>query len=415
MLLSCNLSICRKKEVFMKTQLGLRQNWQQFSLLVLVNAFVGGMVGLERSILPQLALQEFGIASSVAVFSFIVVFGLVKAVSNYYAGHFANQVGRRKLLILGWIFAIPIPFILMWAPSWNWIIAANVLLGLNQGFAWSSTVTMKIDLVGDKNRGLAMGINEFAGYISVGLVAFLTGWIAQNYGIRPYPFYIGIAFVGMGLGLSVFFVHDTQVHVAAAVRESNVPRLKSIFWETTWADRNLGSITQAGLVNNLNDGMVWGLFPMLLLAKGFSLAEIGVITAIYPAVWGLGQLGTGKLSDLICQKDLLVYGLLLQALALVGLIWAVSFSQFAGLSVLLGLGTAMVYPTFLSAIATHTHPLDRAKSLGIFRLWRDSGYAVGALLTGVLSAYFSYSISIASIAGLTVLSAVIVWKRMRCS
>jgi MFS family permease len=398
----------------MKTQLGLRQNWQQFSLLVLVNAFVGGMVGLERSILPQLALQEFGIASSVAVFSFIVVFGLVKAVSNYYAGHFANQVGRRKLLILGWIFAIPIPFILMWAPSWNWIIAANILLGLNQGFAWSSTVTMKIDLVGDKNRGLAMGINEFAGYISVGLVAFLTGWIAQNYGIRPYPFYIGIAFVGMGLGLSIFFVHDTQGHVAAAVGESHVPRLKSIFWETTWADRNLGSITQAGLVNNLNDGMVWGLFPILLLSKGFSLAEIGVITAIYPAVWGLGQLGTGKLSDLICQKDLLTYGLLLQALALLGLIWAVSFFQFAGLSVVLGLGTAMVYPTFLSAIATHTHPLDRAKSLGIFRLWRDSGYAVGALLTGVLSAYFSYSISIASIAGLTVLSAVIVWKRMRC-
>ncbi len=398
----------------MKTQLGLRQNWQQFSLLVLVNAFVGGMVGLERSILPQLALQEFGIASSVAVFSFIVVFGLVKAVSNYYAGHFANQVGRRRLLILGWIFAIPIPFILMWAPSWNWIIAANVLLGLNQGFAWSSTVTMKIDLVGDKNRGLAMGINEFAGYISVGLVAFLTGWVAQNYGIRPYPFYIGIAFVGLGLGLSIFFVHDTQGHVAAAVGESHVPRLKSIFWETTWADRNLGSITQAGLVNNLNDGMVWGLFPMLLLSKGFSLAEIGIITAIYPAVWGLGQLGTGKLADLICQKDLLAYGLLIQALALVGLIWAVSFFQFAGLSVVLGLGTAMVYPTFLSAIATHTHPLDRAESLGIFRLWRDSGYAVGALLTGVLSAYFSYSISIASIAGLTVLSALIVWKRMRC-
>jgi MFS family permease len=398
----------------MKTQLGLRQNWQQFSLLVLVNAFVGGMVGLERSILPQLALQEFGIASSVAVFSFIVVFGLVKAVSNYYAGHFANQVGRRKLLILGWIFAIPIPFILMWAPSWNWIIAANVLLGLNQGFAWSSTVTMKIDLVGDKNRGLAMGINEFAGYISVGLVAFLTGWIAQNYGIRPYPFYIGIAFVVLGLGLSIFFVHDTQGHVAVAVGESHVPRLKSIFWETTWADRNLGSITQAGLVNNLNDGMVWGLFPMLLLSKGFSLAEIGVITAIYPAVWGLGQLGAGKLADLICQKDLLTYGLLLQALALVGLIWAVSFFQFAGLSVVLGLGTAMVYPTFLSAITAHTHPLDRAKSLGIFRLWRDSGYAVGALLTGVLSTYFSYSISIASIAGLTVLSAVIVWRRMRC-
>lgn len=398
----------------MAVRLGLRENWLQFSLLVFVNAFVGGMVGLERSILPQLASQEFGIVSSVAVFSFIVVFGTVKAISNYYAGHFANQIGRKNLLILGWFIAIPIPFILMWAPSWNWIIAANILLGINQGLAWSSTVTMKIDLVGDRNRGLAMGINEFSGYVSVGLVAFLTGWIAQNYGIRPYPFYMGIAFVGMGLGLSIFFVHDTRGHVAAAVGESTVPRLKSIFWETTWANRNLGSITQAGLVNNLNDGMVWGLFPVLLLSKGFSLAEIGVITAIYPAVWGFGQLGTGKLSDLICQKDLLVYGLLLQAIALAGLIWAVTFSQFAALSVLLGLGTAMVYPTFLSAIATHTHPLDRAKSLGIFRLWRDAGYAVGALLTGVLSEYFSYSISIASIAGLTVISAVIVWKRMRC-
>jgi MFS family permease len=383
-------------------------------LLVLINALVGGMIGLERSLLPSLASQFFGMESHAVMFSFIGVFGITKSIANYYAGHFANQIGRKNLLILGWFIAIPIPFILMWAPTWNWIIAANILLGINQGLSWSSTVTMKIDLVGDRNRGLAMGINEFAGYLSVGLVAFCTAWIAQHYGIRPYPFYLGIAFVGLGLGLSIFFVHDTQGHVAAAVGESHVPRLKSIFWETTWADRNLGSITQAGLVNNLNDGMVWGLFPMLLLSKGFSLAEIGVITAIYPAVWGLGQLGAGKLADLICQKDLLTYGLSLQALALVGLIWAVSFFQFAGLSVVLGLGTAMVYPTFLSAIATHTHPLDRAESLGIFRLWRDSGYAVGALITGVLSTYFSYSISIASIAGLTVLSAVIVWKRMRC-
>jgi MFS family permease len=398
----------------MKAQLGLQENWKQFSLLVLINALVGGMIGLERSLLPSLASQFFGMESHAVMFSFIGVFGITKSIANYYAGHFANQIGRKNLLILGWFIAIPIPFILMWAPTWNWIIAANILLGINQGLSWSSTVTMKIDLVGDRNRGLAMGINEFAGYLSVGLVAFCTAWIAQHYGIRPYPFYLGIAFVGLGLGLSIFFVHDTQGHVAAAVGESHVPRLKSIFWETTWADRNLGSITQAGLVNNLNDGMVWGLFPMLLLSKGFSLAEIGVITAIYPAVWGLGQLGAGKLADLICQKDLLTYGLSLQALALVGLIWAVSFFQFAGLSVVLGLGTAMVYPTFLSAIATHTHPLDRAESLGIFRLWRDSGYAVGALITGVLSTYFSYSISIASIAGLTVLSAVIVWKRMRC-
>lgn len=398
----------------MQTQLGLRQNWKQFSLLVLVNAFVGGMVGLERSIFPQLAAKEFGIASSVAVFSFIVVFGIVKALSNYYAGHFANQIGRRNLLIIGWLIAIPIPFILMWAPSWNWIIGANVLLGLNQGLAWSSTVTMKIDLVGEKNRGLAMGINEFAGYLSVGAVAFLTGWIAQTYGIRPYPFYMGIGFVAMGLLLTLFFVHDTQKHVDLAAESSTITRLKSIFWDTTWRHPNLGSITQAGLVNNLNDGMVWGLFPMVLLSKGFGLADIGIITAVYPLVWGLAQLGTGKLSDVVCQKDLLVWGMLLQALALVGIIFAETFIQFVGLSSLLGLGTAMVYPTFLAAIAANTHPQDRAKSLGVFRLWRDLGYAIGAILTGTLLVSFSFSVSIFAVALLTFISAGIVWKRMQC-
>ncbi len=399
----------------MKTQLGLRENWKQFSLLVLINALVGGMIGLERSILPSLASQSFGMESHAAMFSFIVVFGITKSFANYYAGHFANQIGRKNLLILGWFIAIPIPFILMWAPTWNWIIAANILLGINQGLAWSSTVTMKIDLVGDRNRGLAMGINEFAGYLSVGLVAFLTAWIAQHYGIRPYPFYLGIAFVSIGLCLSAFFVHDTRGHVSAAAVQSTVPRLSSVFWDTSYRHPNLGSVTQAGLINNLNDGMIWGLFPVLLLAKGFPLAEIGIIVALYPMVWGLAQLGTGKLSDLICQKDLLIYGMLFQGLALFGLIVAQAFWHFASLSVLLGLGTAMVYPTFMAAVAQNTHPLDRAKSLGVFRLWRDLGYAVGALMTGILMIYFPIWVSIASIGALTLLSAGIIKMRMSCN
>ena len=398
----------------MEVKLGLKENWQQFSLLVLVNAFVGGMVGLERSILPRLASEEFQIASHTAIFSFIIVFGIVKAVTNYFAGHFANAVGRRRLLIYGWLFAIPIPFLLMWAPSWNWIIVANVLLGINQGLAWSSTVTMKIDLVGDKQRGLAMGINEFAGYLSVGLVALLTAWIANTYGIRPYPFYIGIVFVILGLALSIIWVKDTQLFVHKAAAESSVPLLKNRFWDTSLWHRNLGSITQAGLVNNLNDGMIWGLFPILLAAKGFSLADIGLITAIYPLVWGLAQLGTGRLSDFICQKDLLVIGMLLQGAAILGLLWADTFLIYAALSFVLGLGTAVVYPTFLASIAENTHPTDRAGSLGIFRLWRDLGYAFGAILTGILADYFELNISILVIGCLTVVSAGVVKVRMTC-
>jgi MFS family permease len=399
----------------METQLGLRENWKQFGLLVLINALVGGMIGLERSILPSLASQSFGMESHAVMFSFIVVFGITKSIANYYAGHFANQIGRKNLLILGWFIALPIPFILMWAPNWNWIIAANVLLGINQGLAWSSTVTMKIDLVGDRNRGLAMGINEFAGYISVGLVAFLTAWIAQHYGIRPYPFYMGIGFVSLGLCLTIILVRDTRGHVSAASLQSSMPRLTSIFWDTTWRHPNLGSITQAGLVNNLNDGMIWGLFPILLVAKGFNLAEIGIITALYPMVWGLAQLGTGKLSDLICQKDLMIYGMLLQALALFGLMAAQVFWQFVGLSVMLGLGTALVYPTFMAAVAQNTHPMDRAKSLGVFRLWRDLGYAVGALLTGILMLFFPIWVSICTIGALTLMSAGIIKIRMSCN
>ncbi|MEY2762113.1 MAG: hypothetical protein RLZZ96_2014 [Bacteroidota bacterium] len=398
----------------MEVKLGLKENWQQFSLLVLVNAFVGGMVGLERSILPRLASEEFQMASHTAIFSFIVVFGIVKAVTNYFAGHFANAVGRRRLLIYGWLFAIPIPFLLMWAPSWNWIILANVLLGINQGLAWSSTVTMKIDLVGDKQRGLAMGINEFAGYLSVGLVALLTAWIANAYGIRPYPFYIGIVFVVLGLALSSIWVKDTQLFVHKAAAESLAPLLHNRFWDTSLLHKNLGAITQAGLVNNLNDGMIWGLFPILLATKGFSLADIGLITAIYPLVWGLAQLGTGRLSDFICQKDLLVIGMLLQGIAILGLLWAETIFVYAALSFVLGLGTAVVYPTFLASIAQNTHPTDRAASLGIFRLWRDLGYAFGAILTGILADYFELNVSIIVIGCLTVASAGVLKVRMTC-
>ncbi len=398
----------------MGVKLGLKENWQQFSLLVVINAFVGGMVGLERSILPRLASEEFQIASHTAIFSFIIVFGIVKAFTNFFAGHLANSVGRRRLLIYGWLFAIPVPFLLMWAPSWNWVILANVLLGVNQGLTWSSTVTMKIDLVGDKQRGLAMGINEFAGYLSIGLIALLTAWIAETYGIRPYPFYIGILFVILGLFFSLFWVKDTKHFVQTAATSSTMGLLKNRFWDTSLLNRNLGSITQAGLVNNMNDGMMWGLFPILLVAKGFTLAEIGFIAALYPMVWGIAQLGTGSLSDFICQKDLLFIGMLFQGLAILGLLYVDSFLAFATLSFALGLGTALVYPTFLASIAQNTHPNDRAASLGIFRFWRDLGYALGAILTGILADYFEFNVSILVIGCLTLLSAGVVKSRMTC-
>jgi MFS family permease len=398
----------------MGVKLGLKENWQQFSLLVVINAFVGGMVGLERSILPRLASEEFQIASHTAIFSFIIVFGIVKAITNFFAGHLANSVGRRRLLIYGWLFAIPVPFLLMWAPSWNWIILANVLLGINQGLTWSSTVTMKIDLVGDKQRGLAIGINEFAGYLSIGLIALLTAWIAETYGIRPYPFYVGILFVILGLFLSLFWVKDTRHFVQTAASFSTLELLKNRFWDTSLLNRNLGSITQAGLINNVNDGMMWGLFPILLGAKGFTMAEIGFITALYPMVWGIAQLGTGSLSDFICQKDLLFIGMLFQGLAILSLLYVDSFLAFVTLSFALGLGTALVYPTFLASIAENTHPNDRAASLGIFRFWRDLGYALGAILTGILADYFEFNVSILVIGCLTLLSAGVVKSRMTC-
>ncbi len=396
-------------------KLGLKENWKQFTLLVIINGFVGGMVGLERTILPQIAEKEFAIAANTAILSFIIVFGIVKALTNYYTGVLANKWGRKNLLILGWIIAIPVPFILMFADSWNWIIAANVLLGINQGLAWSSTVVMKIDLVGEKQRGFAMGLNEFAGYLSVAIVAFLTGYIANTYGVRPYPFYIGFVLIFLGLVGSVFFIKDTRHHVAKETGTSTVPRLLNVFWDTTWKHKNLGSVSHAGLVNNLNDGMVWGILPILLVSKDFSLKEIGLITAVYPAVWGLGQLFTGKMADIFDKKKLLFWGMFLQAIALIVMIWADTMTEFVIIGSILGFGTALVYPTFLATVAENTHPLDRAKSIGIFRLWRDLGYAVGAILTGIIADLLSINAAILFIGLLTFISAVIIQVRMKSS
>jgi MFS family permease len=397
-----------------QVQLGLKENWKQFTLLVIINAFVGGMVGLERSILPRIAEVEFHIAAKTAVLSFIIVFGIVKAFTNYFTGILANKVGRKNLLTIGWLFAIPVPFILMSADNWNWIVAANILLGINQGLTWSSTVVMKIDLVGEKQRGFAMGLNEFAGYIALAIVAFLTGWIASTYGLRPYPFYIGIVLSLLGLFGSLFFIKDTKHHIAQETTTSKVSKLKQVFWETTWKNKNLGSVTQAGLINNLNDGMAWGILPILLASKGFNIADIAIITAVYPAVWGLGQLFTGKMADYFCKKDLLFIGMFLQGLALIILIFAQSFTQFIILSMLLGLGTALVYPTFLATVAENTNPTDRAHSLGIFRLWRDLGYAIGAILTGIIADFFGIPASILIIGLLTIGSALIIHFRMSC-
>jgi len=394
-------------------RLGLKENWKQFTLLVIINAFVGGMIGLERSVLPQLAEQAFGIASKTAILSFIITFGITKAVVNYFTGKFANSLGRKKLLIIGWFFALPVPFILIYAPNWSWIVAANVLLGINQGLTWSIAVMMKIDLVGDKNRGLAVGINEFAGYLSVGIVSFLTGYIANYYGVRPYPFYLGIGFAIVGFLLSALFVKDTRQHVSKENKESSILPLSSPFWDTTFRHKSLSAVTQAGLINNLNDGMIWGLLPLMLLAKHFTPEQIGIITAIYPAVWGLSQLFTGLLSDVYSKKGLLFWGMLLQAVGIIGLIGATTFTHFVVIGTALGGGTALVYPTFLSAIAEHTTPAQRAESLGAFRFWRDMGYAIGALLTGVIADFLGLSISIVSIGGLTALSAFVVMFRMK--
>ncbi len=392
--------------------LGLKQNWKQFTLLVIVNAFVGGMVGMERSIFPQFAELNFGIASKSAILSFITAFGISKAIANYYTGRLANAFGRRNLLIFGWILALPIPYLLIFAPNWETVIFANVLLGISQGFTWSSTVIMKIDLVGEKDRGLAMGINEFAGYLAVGIVAFLSAYIAHNFGISPYPFYIGIFLSIVGLLMTVFWIKDTRSFVHQEQQNSPIIPIKNVFKNTTFTDKTLSSVTQAGLINNLNDGMIWGLLPMMLLQLKFPNSQIGIITALYPVVWGIGQLFTGKMADRYSKKSLLFWGMLLQGLAILFIPFGGSFPAMAALSSILGLGTALVYPTFLSTIAGNTHPSQRAESIGVFRLWRDLGYAFGAIISGITADILGLHWAIMVIAGLTLASSVIIKIRM---
>ncbi len=403
-----------KIEPVQRSVLGLKQNLRQFIILVLVNAFVGAMIGIERSIFPEFAAFKFNIHSTSVILSFIVIFGFSKAIANYFSGFLAAKYTRKKVLLFGWILALPVPLIFIYAPTWNWIIFANVLLGIHQGFAWSSTVVMKIDLVGQQNRGLAMGLNEFAGYIAVALMAFFTAYIADQFGIYPFPFYLGLAVAVIGLLISWIFVKDTSgfVQLESETTSSSLPRLNNIFLETSFTNKNLSAVTQAGLVNNLNDGMVWGLLPIILVQKNFALIDIGIITSIYPAVWGLTQIVTGKLADIVSKKQLLFWGMLLQAFAIGYLIFAATYVEMITVSVLLGLGTAMVYPTFLATISDNTHAMDRAKSLGIFRFWRDSGYAIGAIITGITADYFGAPISIGIIASLTFFSAIFIKIRM---
>lgn len=401
-----------------KPRLGLRENMGQFSLLVLVNAFVGAMVGMERSILPAIADQEFQLALRTAILSFIVVFGVTKATTNYFAGRLSDRWGRKPVLIAGWIVAAPVPFLLMWAPSWSWILGANVLLGTSQGLTWSTTVIMKIDLAGPEKRGLAMGLNEFAGYFAVAISALATGWIATEVGLRPEPFFLGVGFVAVGFLLSVALVRETKGHAelesrgtSSAAAETLTPR--EVFVQTSFTNRELSSVSQAGLVNNLNDGMAWGLFPMLFAANGMSLAEIGTLAAIYPAVWGIGQLFTGAWSDRVGRKRLIVVGMWIQALGIIAVALGNGFATYAGAAVLLGAGTAMVYPTLLAAIADVAHPSWRASSVGVYRLWRDMGYAVGALLAGLVADAFGLTAATLTIASLTFLSGALVAVRMR--
>jgi MFS family permease len=412
--------------------LGLRENWRQFALLVLVNAFVGAMVGLERSVLPLIGEREFGLASKSAALSFIATFGVVKALTNLLAGRLGDRYGRKHVLVAGWLFALPVPFLVMWAPTWGWIVAANVLLGINQGLAWSTAVIMKIDLVGPKQRGLAMGLNEFAGYLAVALSALATGMIASRYGLRPEPFYLGIAFASLGLALSVLFVRDTHGHAHAeakahaATRDFAIdassttqtsaatiaPTFRELFARGTWRDPSLSSASQAGLVNNLNDGLAWGLFPLFFAAAGLTVRQIGVLAFVYPATWGVTQLWTGAWSDRVGRKWLIVGGMLLQGAALAAMVVWRGFAPWVAAGVVLGVGTAMVYPTLLAAIGDVAHPSWRGSAVGVYRLWRDLGYAVGALLAGVLADLFGMNTAIGVVAALTAASGVLVAMRM---
>ena len=409
--------------------LGLRANWQQFSLLVLINAFVGGMVGLQGTVVPLIGSQEFKIASTTAVLSFIVSFGVIKAVANLVSGHLADVYGRKHMLVLGWLIGLPVPFMIAWGPSWSWIIAANALLGINQGFAWSMTVIMKVDLVGPKRRGLALGLNEFAGYLAVGFTAWITGYIASVYALRPQPFYLGIGVAIFGLLLSAFFTKESIHHARLEAKlhhpapelagdnnnpsKPSRPSLREIFALASWKDRNLFSCSQAGLVNNLNDGMSWGIYPLFFASFGLGVAAIGTIKAVYPAAWGILQVLTGPLSDRWGRKRLIAGGMIVQA----GGIWLTVqvptyYAWLLG-ALLQGIGTAMVYPTLLAAITDVAHPEWRATTMGVYRFWRDLGYAIGALISGIIADLLGMRAAIQVVAALTLISGLHVAIRMR--
>jgi MFS family permease len=401
-------------------RLGIQANLAQFLLLVGVNALVGGMVGQERTVVPLLAARVFHLDAFSAALSFIVVFGAVKAVTNLAAGTLSDRFGRKPVLVAGWVVGLPVPLMVIWAPSWAWIVAANVLLGVSQGLTWSTTVIMKIDLAGPERRGLAMGLNEAAGYGAVAATAFATGLIAEHAGLRPEPFFLGVAYAALGLGLSALVVRETHGHAALeATTHTSVSEglggelpASQVFILTSFRERALSSCSQAGLVNNLNDGMAWGLFPLLYAAGGLSVAAIGTLAAIYPAVWGLGQLLTGALSDRFGRKWMIAWGMWVQA-AGIGIIASASgFTAWAAGSVLLGIGTAMVYPTLLAAVGDVAHPSWRASAVGVYRLWRDAGYAVGAVLAGVLADLFGASTAVWAIAALTAASGLLVALRM---
>jgi MFS family permease len=417
-------------------RLGLRENWQQFTLLIVVNGFVGAMVGLERAILPLVAESEFGLASRSVALSFLISFGVVKALSNMFAGRLGDRFGRKPVLVTGWLFALPVPFLIILAPTWGWVVFANVLLGINQGLCWSTTVIMKIDLVGPKQRGLAMGLNEFAGYVAVALTALATGYLAATYALRPVPFLPGIGFALVGLLLSILFVRETREYAtleasqvdnqAGAARPAEpeeggeasdtgqaetteaAPSFAQVFKVTSWGDRSLYSCSQAGLVNNLNDGLIWGLVPLYLAGSGLSVTRIAAVAAIYPGVWGMGQLLTGALSDHWGRKWLIAGGMWVQAAGIGLFVIGGEFLAWAGAAVLLGIGTAMVYPTLLAAVSDVAHPSWRGSAVGVYRLWRDLGFAVGGLTVGLLADAFGAQIAMAAIGGLTLMSGLVV-------
>jgi MFS family permease len=401
-------------------RLGLRANLGQFALLVGVNALVGGMVGQERTILPLLAQRTFLLNGFTASLTFIAAFGAVKAGTNFFAGTLSDRLGRKPVLVAGWLIGVPVPLLIIWAPNWGWIIAANVLLGVNQGLTWSTTVIMKIDLVGSERRGTAMGLNEFAGYVSVAITALVTGYIAERSGLRPEPFFLGLAFAGLGLSLSMVAVRETRGHARQeGIDRSNVTQgthdnmsTAEVFRYTSYRERALSACSQAGLVNNLNDGLAWGLFPLFFARHGLSVAKIGILAAVYPAVWGVGQLLTGALSDRVGRKSLIVAGMWVQALAIASIATVHRFGVWAAAAAVLGIGTAMVYPTLLAAIGDVAHPHWRASAVGTYRLWRDSGFVLGALVAGITADLFGLAPAILVVAGLTALSGVIVAVRM---